>query len=240
MNNCRICFMQDISSCQQGKNLVSAMSSGTYTLKIGSTSVNAWCEMEGSNAWMLILKMDGTKTTFIFESSYWSNTAAYNEGDVVNGLARNEYKSSLYWLASFSQVRVGFYGSRTGSGINWGTFSYSASSLYACIADGAYRSASFDRNTWKSLVGSGSLQYNCNKSGFNVRCENLSYSQNVRLGILTNNEGECVSPDSRLGFGGSGTNCGTDNNNSVGNECTCTCDNGEPFSYKAFGYIMVR
>ena len=44
-----------------------------------------------------------------------------------------------------------------------------ANSLYSLIADGQYRNTSLGRDTWKSLIGSNaSLQYNCNKEGFNA------------------------------------------------------------------------
>ena len=41
------------------------------------------------------------------------------------------------------------------------------------------------------------LQLNCNKEGFNAAC--VSYK--VRIGIISNNEGDFVSCDSRIVFG---------------------------------------
>ena len=47
-----------------------------------------------------------------------------------------------------------------------------AKSLYSLIADGQYCNVSLGRDTWKSLIGSNaSLQYNCNKDGFNAVCD---------------------------------------------------------------------
>ena len=44
-----------------------------------------------------------------------------------------------------------------------------ASSLYSRIADGNYRATALGHSTWKSLVGlQASLQFNCNKEGFNA------------------------------------------------------------------------
>jgi len=48
---------------------------------------------------------------------------------------------------------------------------------------------------WKTLIGSqASLQRNCNKEGFNVAIGK------ARIGIVGNNENDCNSCDSRIGF----------------------------------------
>ena len=61
-----------------------------------------------------------------------------------------------------------------------------ANSLYSLIADGQYRATSLGRDTWKSLIGSNaSLQYNCNKDGFNAVCDDPPSSK-ARIGIISN------------------------------------------------------
>ena len=50
-----------------------------------------------------------------------------------------------------------------------------------------------------SLINGTSLQHNCNKEGFNVQCS-LS-GRKARIGILGNNENECRSCNSVIGFG---------------------------------------
>jgi hypothetical protein len=228
--------MVTLTSCQQALNLIPSLSSGVYTLT--SNAVPTWCEFENGNGWALIMKMSGFQTTFSWASSLWTNQVAYNTSAVYAGLDTSEYKSSLYWQLPFSFVRVGFLGSRSNNVISWASFPFSASSLHACIADGVTRLIPLDRNAWKNLVGGGSLQLNCNRSGFNVQSDG-AYDTKARLGILGNEQNECNSPDSRIGFGAQGTNCGMDNTNSVGNECICGGDNGE-IHYKAYGFIMVR
>ena len=104
-----------------------------------------------------------------------------------------------------------------------------ANSLYALIADGKYRATSLGRNTWKTLIGSrASLQTNCNKEGFNAACSNKG-SQKARIGILGNNERDCATCDSRIGFG---TGAGGDDSN--------TCGNQGSRKIKAMGYILVQ
>ena len=108
-----------------------------------------------------------------------------------------------------------------------------ASSLYALVADGKYRATSLGRSTWKTLIGSReSLQTNCNKEGFNTAGSSKGKSK-ARIGILGNNEKDCTSTDSRIGFGTGGY---SDDTNTCGNNGH---DNGKT-KIKAMGYILVQ
>ena len=113
-----------------------------------------------------------------------------------------------------------------------------ASSLHSLIADGKYRNTALSRNTWKKLIGSqSSLQANCNKEGFNAAGSSKGYSK-ARIGILGNNEKQCGSTDSRIGFGTGGHH---DDTITCGNYAIkgYTSDNGEKH-IKAMGYILVQ
>ena len=114
-----------------------------------------------------------------------------------------------------------------------------ANSLYSLIADGQYRNTSLGRDTWKSLIGpEASLQHFCNKEGFNAVGGNSRYHMpsKARIGIIGNNEKDCSSCNSRIGFGTGGY---PDNSNSCGNEAKHSPDNGEKH-IKAMGYILVQ
>ena len=111
-----------------------------------------------------------------------------------------------------------------------------ADSLYSLIADVQYRNTSLGRDKWKELIGSqGSLQYNCNKEGFNVVCSHIQASK-ARIGIVGNNENECYSCDSRIGLGTGGY---PDNSSTCGNEVSFSENNGDRH-IKAMGYILVQ
>ena len=89
--------------------------------------------------------------------------------------------------------------------INFIVINKTASSLYSVIADGEYHSTSLGRSNWESLIGSeGALQANCNKEGFNAKCT-IPRVAKARIGILGNNENECNSCDSSIGFGTGGS-----------------------------------
>ena len=125
---------------------------------------------------------------------------------------------------------------KIGQQINFIVINKQANSLYSLIADGQYRATLLGRNTWKTLIGSqASLQYNCNKEGFNAVGTNSLHSK-ARIGFISNQENDCASCDSRIGFGTGGL---FDNSNTCGNEATHSTDNGDKH-IKAMGYILVQ
>ena len=100
-----------------------------------------------------------------------------------------------------------------------------ADSLYSVIADGKYQATSLGSDKWKTLVGSKTnLQLLCNKEGFNA-LGGLRHSK-ARIGILGNNENDCGSCDTRIGFGTGGLQ---DDSNTCGD-----------LNMKAMGYILVQ
>ena len=111
-----------------------------------------------------------------------------------------------------------------------------ANSLYSLIADGHYRATSLGRITCKTLIGSqASLQLNCNKEGFNAVCS--SGSSRTRIGYVGNNNNDCSSCDSRIGFGAAGY---PDDTNTCGNAAGSSgLDNGRK-NIKTMGYILVQ
>lgn len=114
--------------------------------------------------------------------------------------------------------------------INFILINKDAESLYSLIADGQYRTTSMGRNTWKSLIGSqASLQPNCNSEGFNSVSGSATMGK-ARIGIISNNENNCITCDSRIGFGTAGQH---DDSNTCGND-------GGGYHIKAMGYILVQ
>ena len=138
---------------------------------------------------------------------------------------------------------------KVGNNLKLLSISYTASSLYDLIADGKYRATSLGRQKWKSLIGDSALQRNCNKEGFNIEKtanrEFIDILARIRIGIIGNQEDNCFSPDSYLGFGGPSANkrnyCGIHNViNTCGNSATCGGSDNGPKEINAMGYIFVR
>ena len=88
----------------------------------------------------------------------------------------------------------------SGATINWLNLPLGASvtSLAAAMA-GGYAKTTAGRYAWKALLGQpASLQLNCNQEGVNSL--NTDWTT-VRIGILGNEQNDCLTPDSAIGFG---------------------------------------
>ena len=171
--------------------------------------------------------------TFHYDSHLWSDKNPYNISGGRTGFDSQETKLPSYWKTPFSKICLGM---KIGHKIRFFTIYRHANSLYSLIADGQYRATSLGRNTWKSLIGpQASLQKYCNKEGFNAISSNKLLSK-ARIGITSNNEEQCVTCDSRIGFGTGGS---PDDTNTCGNEAAFSPDNGNKH-IKAMGYILVQ
>ncbi|XP_022809349.1 uncharacterized protein LOC111346325 [Stylophora pistillata] len=228
----------DFKSCKDAYDLYRSNVSQVVTLFANTQPASIFCHMEdfgcGDGGWTPVMKIDGSKTIFGYNASYWSNKNVYNLLGGETGFDSRETKLSTYWKTPFSKICLGM---KIGKQTNFIVINKKASSLFSLIADGSYIPTSLGRETWKKLIGSqASLQKNCNKEGFNVE-STLSFRSKARIGILGNEGSDgCDSCDSRIGFGTAGS---PDENNSCGNEASATSDNGSRH-IKAMGYILVQ
>ena len=177
-----------------------------------------------------------SQQTFEYNSSLWSNKETFNLDGGKTGFDSQETKLPSYWNTSLSKICLGMKINDNQS--KFIVINQQANSLYSLIADGQFRSTSLGRDTWKSLIGSeASLQYNCNKEGFNAVSSGIRGSK-ARIGIISNDRYNCASCDSRIGFG-TGHGGKPDNSNSCGNEASHNSDNGDKH-IKTMGYILVQ
>ena len=166
------------------------------------------------------------KPTFRYDSSLWSNKVDFNLPGGKTGFDTQETKLPTYWNTHFSKICLGM---RLGHHIKFIVINKHANSLYSLIADGKYRATSLGHNTWKSLLSAQAyLQPNCNREGFNAHTH--PSRPKARIGILGNNENDCNTNDSRIGFGSGGH---------PGDSGTCGNVYGIK-SIKAMGYILIQ
>jgi len=171
--------------------------------------------------------------TFHYDSSLWSNRETLNPKGGETGFDLQETKIPTYWNTSFSKICLGI---KIGQKIKFIVINKHANSLYSLIADGQYRATSLGRDTWKELIGSeASLQSYCNREGFNA-VANFEVNAKARIGLISNNEDDCGTCDSRIGFGSGGYPADT---NTCGNAAMGTADNGDK-TIKAIGYILIQ
>ncbi|MCB9603945.1 MAG: hypothetical protein H6720_26800, partial [Sandaracinus sp.] len=139
----------------------------------------------------------------------------------------------------FTEVRVGMEDPIPGT-VRYLTMPQAGTSLSSVIAPGTYVASTVGRDAWKALMVSGSLQANCNREGFNTQADTPAAAwPRARIGIISNQEGNCSSPDSRIGIGTQGTACGQSDAISVGNAAFCSADAGDR-NISGFGYVFVR
>jgi len=224
------------SSCREQYEKDKSSKSQVYTLTFDSQTMPVYCHMGnfgcGDGGWTLAIKIDGTKRTFHYDSKLWSDRNWYNLAGGQTGFDQQETKLPSYWNTPFSKICLGM---KTGHEIKFIVINMRANSLFSLIADGKYRATSLGRDTWKRLFGlQASLQPECNTEGFNAACT-MSGPAKARIGILGNNENDCVTCDSRIGFGAGGYQ---DDSNTCGNEAVGG-DNGSKH-IKAMGYILVQ
>lgn len=155
--------------------------------------------------------------------------------DGLEALAEKESKLASYWNTPFTKVCLGmsYNGER-----KWTTIDYTANSLYDVFSDGQYKPTTAGRAAWKSLIVGSSLQLQCGREGFNIK---FNANSVVRIGIVTNNENNCDSCDSWLGFSVAYIVDGIVTNRMVcGNRARCCHPDNGLKALNTFGYILVQ
>jgi hypothetical protein len=139
---------------------------------------------------------------FNYSSPYWTNKETYAVEDGLEGLSEKQTKLASYLSTPFNKICLGM---KVNGATKWILIDHQASSLFNVIAGGNFIATTVEKNAWKSLVKDSYLQNNCNQQGFNIVTKNKFYqykfAYNVRIGIVANNENDCESCDSCIGFG---------------------------------------
>lgn len=199
--------------------------------------------------YVLLAKQDGRLSTWTYTSPLWTTSNTLNPTSFA--LDMTEAKLDAFNLFPVSTLRLGMEIIGTSS-INWLTLPIpgAASTLLSKMSSGNFIPTSVGRAAWKSLIGpTSSLQLNCNAEGLNNfqgyynAVGAGSITGEVRIGIVANQEADCASPDSAIGFGiysneaSPGVWC-INTFVTVGDSPgTCNPDNGSANTV-VFGYIL--
>jgi hypothetical protein len=225
-------------SCNAIVGAGNALGDGLYWLTDGVTPQQVFCEMTtDGGGWTLVLKADGQQTTFRYDQALWTNTATFNP--TGTDFDQQQAKLATWNYVPFTQMLVKMQRTDQPGNINSLEFGATAASMNALMSPGTYVATTAGRAAWKAALPGSSLQFNCNREGFNNDPTNGAGWDRVRIGIVGNEQNNCGTPDSRLGVGGQYATCAGDANNAVGNVCGCGGDNGDQNLY-AFSWVLVR
>ena len=125
---------------------------------------------------------------------------------------------------------------------NWIMINHTANSLFDVIADGAPKQSTAGKDAWRSLMNSSLLEPNCNRKGFNLQPAKAydSYVK-VRIGLVANNQDDCNSCGSCIGFGIALSSCqGTYRDSASCGTSKAGCNGKRNQNIAAFGYILVQ
>jgi hypothetical protein len=208
--------------------------SGVYTIDPGGGSFRAYCDQASDGGgWTLAMKVDGRLATFAYDAPIWENA------DLVAPMSPQhdhvEAKLQTFNALAFTEVRLELEYPIDSGEVRSIVLPLAATQMGELFTSGQSRTTTLGRDAWKNLIGTASsLQLNCNSEGTNQ----LYDFSRVRIGIVGNNEDDCLSTDSRIGVGGGGTVC-SDPTQSAGNSSCYLGDNGD-VELQAFAWVYIR
>ncbi len=193
------------TSCAE---LPAGSASGVYTLRgLGGTTWQGYCQvpMDRSPAWTLVMKVDGARTTFQYDSSHWVTASRYMDGAV--DLNRNEAKYVGFNATPFHELRLQ---TRTGSTerdvvVTVMPHPTVASSLVDVILGRVMPAPALLQGPepWAGVFPGARLQPMCRRFGFNIAPGGGGTRARVRIGgVGDESTANCTTPDSWVGVGG--------------------------------------
>ncbi|MGZ3424043.1 MAG: fibrinogen-like YCDxxxxGGGW domain-containing protein [Polyangiales bacterium] len=219
--------------------------SGTYLVDPDRegprTSFKVFCDMSSDGGgWALVAKLDGTKATWVYDSARWTDDSTFDS--LSTDLTFAEAKFRSFNEMPLSQIRVRMHDGSTARAFFTNLVGTSLKDLFK----GGAIATTAGRTQWLSLVPDPSLQANCNSEGLNQEWTSGGGALiHLRLGIVGNNEMDCDSPDSFIGFGaaiGAPGVCygGVDPAVTVGNAARVSCMAPKDKTTKLFGFLFIR
>ncbi len=195
------------------------------------------CDMTtDGGGWTLALRARGDTSTFDYDSLYWTTDELFNQDKPE--LAWSEAKLASFTTVPFKSILLGLQTPIDPNApivLNTITLDMPANSLLELFL-GPYVATLNARADWLALVPGSALQPYCNRQGVNSLVS-LTRPRS-RIGILGNENHDCLTPDSYIGIGNKGSGCEGQPQASVGNMVSCNGNN--PKTLKSLGVIYVR
>ncbi len=197
-----------------------------------------FCEMSADEGgWTLAMKLDGSKTTFAYDAPLWSNKNLLNAASV--DLDNTEAKLNAYNVIPARALRVGM---RYNNDLRWIVVpvgKLSTKTMFDIFANDYHVPTSLGRSAWVGLIAGADALDNCNNEGLNVKAP-VSGRSSVRVGIVTNDQNDCLTPDAYIGFGAGPFPQVCPNDAYLGTTGVGLACFVPVVDLKAMGYVMVR
>jgi len=167
--------------------------------------ISVYC-MDG---YVLLAKIDGSKPTWQYSSSLWyNNISTLNPSNLSTTQAEAKLAAfNTFPVSSFRVILAPLGGGAMGNKLEVSLRgSYASAAAVFATAPNTIKT-SIGRAGWKAWIGpNASLQLNCNAEGINVNTApstkpNAPAYAAARIGLLGNDVGGCLDPDSALGVG---------------------------------------
>ena len=173
---------------------------GVYWLSPAGTPYQARC----SGGWTLAMKIDGAQQTFAYSSAYWTDGNLLNP-TAVTGEGEAKLAPFLDLPGDSIQLVMTAPNGQTGSPV---VVTPGAFASLRALFGGGYVSTNTPPANWRAIAPGGApYESKCNQQGINNVLSSVyggrTWYSNWRIGLLTNNEDDCFSPDIVIGVGGS-------------------------------------
>jgi len=134
-------------TCKEIHEMYMSEENKAYLLNLESKKIPVYCHMTSAGlgaceggGWTLVMKIDGTKRTFHYDSKFWSNKVDFNIPAGRTGFDAHETKLPTYWNTPFSKICLAM---KIGQQIRSLVVTKQASSLYSVIADAKYENTNW-------------------------------------------------------------------------------------------------
>ena len=176
---------------------------------------------------------------FLSTSPLWTTRRLHNERKVMKSL--NDVDDAKFEAFNSMRFKSMCFGLEYAGIKRWLHLPVGGQSLLHIFSLNKYIKTSVGKSAWRSLVPNSSMQKHCNREGINVKFGEGKINL-ARIGIGSNNENECKSPDSIIGAGfyHSTNLCGTTLKPiSSGNIARCLPDNGDK-ALPGTSYLLIK
>jgi hypothetical protein len=237
------------ASCAEILKANAAIPNGTYVIEPagGNGAFSAYCDMtDEGGGWTLVLKMGtvGSPGTFAFSKSIWTDDTVLEPGST--DMSQTEAKFPSYFYVPFTSM-LGMMSALGQTTLHTLVIPVSDSTSLQHLMGSTPNSVltNLGPAAWMGLtVPDAAIQPNCNREGINIVASldaGGCVGASVRIGIIANDQNDCCSPNSYVGFGGGvdgDINCDP-TSVSAGSMAGITCTGGT-MNIQDFGYVFVR